>query len=113
MGGKNYSDLLAWQKAVDLVCDVYADTSSFPPDERFGLTSQVRRASVSIAANIAEGQGRASRNEFVHFLSIAHGSLRELETHIIIANRLRFLEDAKRESLINPHSPDEFSIFGM
>lgn len=91
MGAKNYSDLIAWQKAVDLVCQIYQATRDYPADERFGLTSQMRRAAVSIPANIAEGQGRASVNEFVHFLSIAHGSLRELETHIIISHRLAFL----------------------
>lgn len=100
MGGQSYSDLIAWQRAVDLVCEIYRVSAAFPGEERFGLTSQVRRAAVSIAANIAEGQGRASKNEFVHFLSIAHGSLREVETHIIIANRLGFLPSADKTTLL-------------
>lgn len=100
MGAKNYSDLIAWQKAVNLVCDVYAASRRLPQDERFGLTSQIRRAAVSVPANIAEGQGRASTNEFSHFLSIAHGSLREVETHIILSFGLGFLDEAAKTMLL-------------
>src|SRR6185369_4825205 len=91
---QNYRDLIAWQKAMDLVELVYAATTGFPTDERFGLTSQVRRAVVSIPSNIAEGQARRSQSEFLHFLSIAHGSLREVETQLLIATRLRYLDPA-------------------
>ena len=89
---KQYSDLIAWQKAMDLVEEVYKITRGFPKEELYGLASQLRRAAVSIPSNIAEGQSRGSR-EFVHYLSIAHGSLSELETQILIALRLRYVKD--------------------
>jgi len=97
---QNYRDLIAWQKAMDLVEHVYGATAAFPPDERFGLTSQVRRAVVSVPSNIAEGQGRRSRSEFIHFLSVAHGSLRETETQLLIAMRLGYLDNAAGESVL-------------
>ena len=78
MPGTHYTGLIAWQKAVDLVEEVYRATAAFPKEELFGLTSQIRRAAVSVPSNIAEGQGRASTNEFRHHLSIALGSLCEL-----------------------------------
>ena len=83
--------LEVWQTAVDLVVSIYKETESFPRDERFGLTSQIRRAPVSIAANIAEGAGRDSKREFSHFLSNAQGSASELATELLIAHRLSFL----------------------
>lgn len=91
MGAKNYRDLIAWQKAMDLVDQVYRASKTFPDEEKFGLTQQMRRAAVSIPSNIAEGQGRESKKEFARFLSIAHGSLRELETQILISERLQYL----------------------
>jgi four helix bundle protein len=94
---QNYRDLIVWQKAVDLVEAVYKATTDFPPDERFRRTSQVRRAVVSVPSIIAEGQGRRSPNEFIHFLSIANGSLREVETQLLIALRLRYLDDGAAE----------------
>jgi four helix bundle protein len=90
MAVRNYSELIAWQKAMDLVEVIYAATRQFPKEELYGLTSQVRRAAVSIPSNIAEGQGRKSINEFLHHLSIAYGSLREVETQILIAGRLTY-----------------------
>jgi four helix bundle protein len=87
---ESYKDLLVWQKAIALVFEVYRVTRSFPPDERFGLTSQVRRASVSIATNIAEGHGRYYTKDFVRFLGNAGGSANEVETELIIARGLRF-----------------------
>ena len=90
MGGKNYADLIAWQKAMDLVEMIYRLTNGFPRDERFDLTSQLHRSAISIPSNIAEGQGRYSKREFVRFLSIAHGSLREVETQVLIAMRLGY-----------------------
>jgi four helix bundle protein len=77
---RNFRDLLAWQRAMDLVVELYRVTGLMPPDERFGLTAQMRRAAVSVASNIAEGQGRRTDGEFLNHLSMAHGSLRELET---------------------------------
>ncbi len=101
MGGKNYRDLVAWQKAMELVVEVYRTTKSFPADEKFGLTSQLQRAAVSVAANIAEGQGRFGEREFVNFLSIAHGSLRETETHVQIAFRLDYITKEQQDALLD------------
>jgi four helix bundle protein len=88
MPSKNYRDLLAWPNAMTLSESVYSATSAFPPAGRYGLMSQMRRASVAIPANIAEGEGRRTRGEFVNQLSVAHGSVRELETHVMLAGRL-------------------------
>ncbi|HVN77545.1 MAG TPA: four helix bundle protein [Terriglobia bacterium] len=87
---KSYKDLLVWQKGIGLVRDIYSLTRSFPPDERFGLVSQLRRAAVSVPSNIAEGQSRHTSEEFVQFLSHAEGSLAELETQLLIAVELSF-----------------------
>jgi four helix bundle protein len=87
----SYRDLVVWQKAVELVTAIYAATSSFPKHEIFGLTSQLRRCSVSVPSNIAEGQGRATKGEFIQFLSHARGSLFELETQVCIATKLGYL----------------------
>jgi four helix bundle protein len=92
MASRNYRDLITWQKAMDLVVAVYQATRGFPKEELFVLTSQVRRAAVSIPSNIAEGQGRGGDPEFVRFLRIGHGSLREVETQLLIAERLNYLQ---------------------
>ncbi len=84
----SYRDLKVWRRAMDLAVLVYELTRSFPKDEQFGLTSQVRRAAVSIAANIAEGYGRSSKPSYLNFLRIAQGSLKEVETHLILATRV-------------------------
>jgi four helix bundle protein len=97
---KKYSELIAWQKAMDLVESVYKAPASFPREEIYGLTSQVRRAAVSVPSNIAEGQGRKSTMEFLHHLSIAYGSLTETETQLLIAGRLAYLEQKKVDHLI-------------
>jgi four helix bundle protein len=91
MALKTYRDLEVWKKAMDLVVDVYRLTEEFPPQEKYGLTSQIQRAAVSVPANIAEGYGRSHRKEYLHHLSIARGSLAELETHLTLAVRLGFL----------------------
>ncbi len=96
----SYQDLVAWQKAVDLVTEIYRMTRGFPPDEIYGLTSQLRRAAVSIPSNIAEGQGRLSKGEFRQFLGQARGSLLEVETQTIIARNLGFLEDATAKNTL-------------
>ncbi len=88
---RNYKELIVWQRGMDLVEAVYKVTRCFPRDEIYALTSQVRRAVVSIPSNIAEGQGRGGRPEFIHFLNVAHGSLQELETQLLIAIRLGYL----------------------
>jgi four helix bundle protein len=97
----NYRELIVWQKALDLVEFVYLLTRKFPKDELYGLTSQMRRASVSVPANIAEGQGRKGTGEFLHFLSISHGSLREVETHGFIAARLQYILDEDLKQLLD------------
>jgi four helix bundle protein len=90
----SHKDLVVWQKSIALACKVYAGTRPLPRDERFGLRSQLRRAAVSIPSNIAEGSARRSRAEFLHFLHIARGSLAELETQHMIAERLALISDA-------------------
>lgn len=88
--GKSYRDLKIWQRAVELSVAVYKLTGQFPTDERFGLTSQLRRAAVSVASNIAEGYGRASKGEFRQFVGMARGSVLELQTQLVIAKKLGF-----------------------
>jgi four helix bundle protein len=88
-----HHDLDVWKKAVKFSVQVYKITDAFPRDERFGLTSQIRRAAVSIAANIAEGAGRKSKKEFANFLSISQGSASEVETELIIAFQLGYFSD--------------------
>lgn len=87
-GIRSYRDLHVWQRGVELVEEVYKISAEFPPDERFGLTSQIRRAAVSVPSNIAEGYGRRRRAQYTHHLDIANGSLKEVETQLIIAGRL-------------------------
>ena len=95
---RSYRDLVVWQKSVELVTAVYTATSDFPRQEVFGLTSQLRRCAVSAPSNIAEGQGRATKGEFIQFLSHARGSLFELETQLCIASKLDYLAaDQTRE----------------
>jgi len=97
---KSHRDLIAWQKSMDLVDRVYSLTRSFPADERFGLTSQNRRAAVSVPSNIAEGHSRNSRNDYAQFVSIAKGSLMELETQLVIASRQLYVSlDALKPAL--------------
>jgi four helix bundle protein len=91
MAIQSYRDLLVWQKSMDLVTEIYQLTRPFPQEELFGLTSQTRRAAVSVPANIAEGYGRIHRKEYLYHLSIARGSLMEVETHLQIALRLTYL----------------------
>ena len=92
---KNYQDLIAWQRAMDLVELVYKASTRFPREEMYALTSQVRRAAVSIPSNIAEGQGRRTTSDFLRHLSIAYGSLREVETQLLIATRLNYITTAQ------------------
>ncbi len=97
----NYKELKIWQKAVELAELVYSSTADFPVEEKFGLTSQLRRAAVSVSSNIAEGAGRNSKGEFNQMLGIAYGSLCEIETQLTIANRLKLLKNENFEVLID------------
>jgi four helix bundle protein len=98
--GASYRDLRVWQLAMELVIRVYERTRDFPKDEVYGLTSQMRRAAVSIPSNIAEGKGRSSDRDRAHFFCHARGSLLELETQILIAQQLEYLPDSDGEKLI-------------
>src|SRR5690348_12240672 len=100
MSVRNYRDLVVWQKAMDLVEGVYRATQGWPSSEQYGLTSQVRWAAVSIPANVAEGQGRSGSRVFLHHLSMANGSLREVETHLLIAGRLSYLDYPTCDTLL-------------
>jgi four helix bundle protein len=99
MAVKDYRELIVWQKAMDLVEKVYLLTAKFPKEEIYGLTAQIRRAAVSIPSNVAEGQGRHTTRDFLNFLSIAHGSLKEVETQILIAERLAFVDPNQASEL--------------
>jgi len=94
---QHYKDLIAWQKAMDLVTAVYAMTDAFPKREVYSLTDQIRRAAVSVPSNIAEGQAHFHHREFLHFLQHSRGSLAELETQILIAQRLKYVTDTDTE----------------
>jgi four helix bundle protein len=96
----HYGELKVWQKEMDLAVASYAATRGFPPSETYGLASQIRRAASSIPANIAEGHGRYHLGEYLQHLSIARGSLMELETHVILARRLDYLDDAAASRLL-------------
>jgi four helix bundle protein len=89
---KHYKDLLVWQKGMNLVKSIYALTAMFPREERYGLTSQLRRAAVSVPSNIADGQARQSTKEFLQFISHAEGSLAELETQLLLSVDLAFVQ---------------------
>jgi four helix bundle protein len=102
---QSYRDLTAWQRAMDLAEAVYRSTQSWPRDELYGLTNQARRAAASVPANIAEGKGRYGAAEFLHHLSIAKGSLHEMETHLLLGQRLGYMPAADAESLLT-HSAE-------
>ena len=96
----SYRDLLVWQQAMELAVLCYSVTREFPKEELFGLTSQIRRASSSIAANIAEGHGREMPGSFVQFLRVAQGSLKETETHVLLSERVGLLPSIRVEPVM-------------
>ena len=96
----HFNKLEVWQRARKLCKSVYKITENYPSSERFGLTSQIQRASVSIASNIAEGAGRSSKKEFLHFLSISNGSAYELETQVYISKDLEYISEEKEKELV-------------
>ncbi len=97
---RSHRDLVAWQKAVDLGIEVYRVSATFPASERFGLIAQIRRASVSVASNIAEGYGRGSTADYIRFLRAARGSLFEVDTQATFAARLSYLPEADGAALM-------------
>jgi four helix bundle protein len=110
---KRYTDLIAWQKAMDLVQEVYLITRAFPKEELYGLTGQVRRSAVSIPSNVAEGHCRNGRREFVHHLSIALGSLGEVETQVLVAQRLGYIDQEAVDSFVRLASETGRLLVGL
>jgi four helix bundle protein len=98
----NLKELKIWHMAMDLSVEVYKATSKFPKEEIYGLTSQIKRSAISIPSNISEGAGRNSNKEFIHFLGIANGSSYELQTQLIISNKLNLISDETLASLLKP-----------
>jgi four helix bundle protein len=92
---QDFRDLVVWQRSIDLAEEVYKVTRRFPKEELFGMTAQVRKSSVSVSSNIAEGSGRATTKDLLNFLSTARGSLRETQSLLILSQRLRFLTQAQ------------------
>ncbi|HPT71592.1 MAG TPA: four helix bundle protein, partial [Candidatus Cloacimonadota bacterium] len=97
----NYKELIVWQKAMDFALEVYKLSKSFPKDELYSLTNQIRRAAISVPSNIAEGRCRYSKLEFKQFLSISHGSLAETETQILLAIRLGYITMTQAKTALN------------
>jgi four helix bundle protein len=109
----NFKDLKVWQKAIDLAVDVYKVMLLLPADEKFGLVSQMKRCSVSIPSNIAEGSGRGSNPQFKHFLNLSQGSAFELETQLIISNKLELLDDDLTEKLVYQTTEVQKMIYSL
>ncbi|UXP33131.1 four helix bundle protein [Reichenbachiella agarivorans] len=109
----NYKELNVWKKSVDLAVKVYQETSSFPSDEKYGMTSQIRRCSVSISSNIAEGSGRSTDKDFNLFLGYSYGSSCELETQLIVSNRVGLLGDDKFKGLNNDIQEIQKMLFSL
>lgn len=101
MAIQSYRDLNVWQEAMSIAEAVYRVSQSFPPSELYGLTTQMRRASVSIAANIAEGHGRETSRAYIQFLRVSQGSLKELETHIFLAQRVGLVDAQQTEPILD------------
>lgn len=109
----NHKNLKIWQKSMDLTELIYKETAEFPQDEKYGLTSQIRRASSSIPSNIAEGSGRQGKKEFKHFLSISLGSSYEVDTQIELAKRLSLINSEKAEAILKELDQIEKMIIGF
>jgi len=113
LNAKSYRDLKVWQKSIELARDLYSRTRSFPEDERFGLTNQVRRAGVSICSNIAEGQARRTTKDFVQFLYISRGSLAELDTQLTLSHKLGYLDEENYQKLLSQIDEIQRMLYGM
>jgi four helix bundle protein len=110
---RDFKDLEVWQRAVDLVVESYRITKAFPSEERYGLSAQVRRAAVSVPSNIAEGRGRFGLRSFLYHLSISSGSLMELETQFVIAERLEYLMPTEARRLLEKTAEVRRLLAGM
>ncbi len=110
---KDFRELIVWQKSIDLVERVYQITNSFPKEEMFSLTSQIRRSAISIPSNVAEGFGRKSTLDYIHFLHIARGSLYELQTQFEISNRVKYLSENDLKSTIEECKEVEKMLNGL
>jgi four helix bundle protein len=110
---KNFRDLIVWQRGIKLAKEVYQLTSKFPQQEVFGITNQLRRASVSIPSNIAEGQGRQYRKEFVQFLYVAIGSVNELDTQFVIAEEIGYLSQSEVIPVLHEIGEIRKMLFGL
>jgi len=97
---KNYKELKVWQRSYNLCLEIYRITKGFPKEEKYGLTSQIRRAAVSVPSNIAEGYGRKTTQEYIRFLYVAYGSNCELETQLLLSGDLSYIDSAKLEMLL-------------
>lgn len=110
---QSHEKLTVWNKSVDVAVDIYAVTENFPAKETYGLSSQMRRAAVSISSNIAEGRRRATDADFRHFLTMAHGSLAELETQLTIASKLSFISNTNYSKLLRKTQEISKMLHGM
>ena len=110
---RSFRDLLAWQRAMDLAEGIYVATRDWPREELYLLTAQTRRAAISVMANIAEGKGRSGSREFLHDLSIADGSLAEVEAHLLFAHRLGFIDDPTLDRLTHQLEETRSLIRGL
>jgi four helix bundle protein len=109
----NFRSLQVWQKSIDLAVIIYKVTSKFPKDELYGITSQMRRCSVSISSNIAEGAGRNSKQDFRRFLNIAYSSACELETQLIISNKLKYVTGKQNKMIFNLIEEIQKMLYGL
>jgi len=109
----NFKELKVWQKAIDLAVDIYKAMASYPNDEKYGLVSQMKRCSVSIPSNIAEGSGRGTNKDFNRFLEISQGSAFELETQLIISQRLALIENETANDLIAKTTEIQKMVFAL
>lgn len=113
MKTSDFKELKVWQKAIDLTISIYTITKQFPPEEKFGISSQMRRSAVSIPSNISEGHGRNSKNDYFHFLSIARGSACELQTQLIISEKLEFISQEDNLILQNQLTEIDKMLVGI
>lgn len=109
----SYRDLRVWQQAMDLAEQIYLATEGFPKQEIYGLTSQLRRAAVSVPSNVAEGKGRNTDRDFLNFLFHARGSLMEIETQVLLSTRLRFLPQQSGDELLKSTAKVASSLAGL